>query len=472
MNYSQKTYYNISITIILIFILYKSPFQHISYHDEIINLWKGSTFHIFDYSLRPLSFLINSIAIRFLGNHPSSLIFLSLFSVLFSCLVMMKTVKLRNNSEMFFFTASMLGCTIIFTTGVAGMINTLLMGYVCLIMYLYQKISRHSFAIGCVTGLGLGLHPTYIFAMPTLFLLFFIRNRKDKNEIFRYILGIVTAISIFEVTYLLFKDSSYLGLFFHANKKISSIQKYEQPASYYFEIALRNLAAPIIVIIYGKIRNRRLDIAASYENFVKTMGFILVLIFITMVSWKFERVLLSFIPLGLIPLLELSMVELKQFNRFEKSISYLLFSCFVVLSAFNIHSHRKSLEKNKFKYTAPYNYVTSFDIKKVTQFILARPKLKENHSRERLNYYAKGFLYFPNATFIETRVSDETKIQWPTTGNFSDAIIITNELVNRFKDLEGFRLINFKLFYRNRDVHVFINPRIQNHSSWGRDSSE
>jgi len=307
------------------------------YHDEIINTYKAQQGIVLDYAKRPLFYLLNFLALNLLGSHPLSLTFLSFLSFLLTTFVIYKIALLQKDSLAFLVAPLMfVFLTWSLTTGISAMPHGHSGLFIALSLWAFFLAWENesllqtrflTFTAGFCSGLAAMVHPTaYPFAVALLSLcgIFFVYSffskavllpfsRKKARTFIYAAIAFVIVLICCDLAYRFLAKASYFSFWISVPEKLadqSTWGKYFEPFNCYFLIIFEHFKAVIYLILFYmtavvllyclRLPERQTELVKRAGNkylLVTCYTLLLSLLAISIVSWKFERVLVKFAPL-------------------------------------------------------------------------------------------------------------------------------------------------------------------------------
>jgi hypothetical protein len=304
------------------------------FHDEIINTYKANIGLIFDYALRPMFYALNYLAYHLFGHAPRSLSFSAALCFIFTTVLLFKTASSSTGTVAGVATASIFLATPLATSiGLAAMPH-LYAG--CLAVLTVQLIFLASTRSSSWSSAGLMLvagpaavamvatHPTMLgVLLPLVILLtaalilrrttlFSVDQNITPSSYFAFIFASGLAFAALETLTAAVYGKGYIEAYLAAEEKINleAFSRYFKPWYWYVAWLLNNqlllLGLVLLCVIYlasGLRREGTTRIAGSVNFAWPVLGFSWCLTFMFLAAlsaapWKFERVLVSWIPLA------------------------------------------------------------------------------------------------------------------------------------------------------------------------------
>lgn len=364
----------------------------IIFHDEIIATYKGQRGIIFDYASRPVFYSLCAIMTGLVGARPDSLQLLSFLSLLAACALSYLTAKccpyLKRFAPIAPLTLAFCGWN--FSLGLAGLAHMPAAVFVSAALYLIIFVSTHEernpltmFLIGLSCSFALLTHPTClaliaavgIFVSGQLLTRLCITKSLPKEQCLLIFLslcaGMALPILITEVCYLIYAQHSFFDSWIRGVQRIvlsnpSSQKTNISPFSFYFLSIFQKDSLIIQTSLLFGILGALLVLIKQKTYSVVIHGFrlflisvcicLLALIFLSLSSMKFDRVLVAFSPL----------IAFTLFSFFCGGISCLM----------HIQRHRLSI-----LFVAIFISALSYSaLRKIRDFQLAIPEIRPQFS--------------------------------------------------------------------------------------------
>lgn len=496
------------------------------FHDEIINTYKASTGLIFDYALRPVFYFLNYLFYHFLGNSPISL---TLAAVMYYALTasLLYSIGQRNFGLLGGFLSSFLFMfmPLVIHTGIRGMPNLPAGLMSVLIMYFLSRIfntssetlsSRYMLTIGCLNVIMFATHPTMMGVSAAILLWagvglafngrYFSIIYPDVLKRKHYALLLVSFFVTFvllNLLFIFFQGHSYISLFLSGISKTNNplYSGYFQPWYWYFTALIKNgnminvvFLLIMVYFIFTLLVGRK-----KANKYSPSIGFVVIvlltsLIFIITISlnkWKFDRVLVSFIPFYALSVgLVLSYV-ITWFIKNKNAIIYSLFGVLLIVSSglwgvVSLYNYsmdlKKSVDISKERYYALYdqmcnlstpvigivgdNNVQNFAMRYIT--IAGKIPVKLADSLQELNNNSDSDI------LIETLLADNVEYFLIPAGSKSLKDNVSHDYYNAFNSLVSlgatklyswrglYEIWHFEIIPQSSDFYkylMFVNPR-------------
>lgn len=302
------------------------------FHDEIINTYKAQTADIFNYALRPTFYFINYLSYHYFGNRVESLTFAAALAFILTVLIAYK-ILLDWNAQI----AGLISVVMLlfspYVTNLAirgmahiyvGLFSVILLYLVSVALKAQNRKARTLLLLsaGCIANMMLGSHPTALgffvaivaWGVGGATLKHKTRDRIYPTEFERrdYWILLSSTILFFAVLNILFHTfygKTYFEQFISLNLKITSQEfgHYFQPwywyLNYFFSKSWPFLGALSIAVCAWLITKSRRKYGNSENDgtFLKFCTLIWLLILtetaaLSLATWKFDRVLVGFIP--------------------------------------------------------------------------------------------------------------------------------------------------------------------------------
>lgn len=302
--------------------------RYLFFHDEIINTYKAHIGLIFDYALRPVFYSFNVIGYKMFGHSPNSLILLSFF-----CYLIITTIIFAISDRVYGKFAGLLSAlvfifsVIIFHIGIRAMPH-MLAGLFSVLSLSFLFIKNQSVTIkknyfyflsGIFSVISLATHPTmlaYLFALNSLFFFqsireFIVSKKIIKNCYVWGLFGSFISFVILSVVWFFTYQNHYISGFFSFTNRIWDVQydRYFQPWFFYINSLYANEKISLLLLIalmlfscyYAYLFFRRNKFRAILDDIKPVLLVLYVTIcsffLISLATWKFDRVLVSFMPL-------------------------------------------------------------------------------------------------------------------------------------------------------------------------------
>ena len=345
------------------------------FHDEIINTYKAHTGLIFDYALRPAFYFINYISYHFFGQSPISLTVASVFSFAITTFLLYRISYEHYGIIAGLVCASVFATSpLVFNIGIRGMAHIHAGMLAIVVVYFIslafneissRRVTMYLAASGFFMVIMLAVHPTMLaffvpllgWALLGLFPKIQALNLFYPDHILRrhYLsMVLVCVISLFALTimYAVYYQQNYLSAFAAAISKSnkSEFAHYFKP---WYEYIVRvgifalniNIALFVLTIYSGGVffmSRTRGEIQLLNYKFA-LLALVLCICILTILSlsrWKFDRVLVSFMPiyaLG-IGLLFGALYRWLRGQQFAQFSSLFVFSLTLLMMAFGAAS--------------------------------------------------------------------------------------------------------------------------------------
>ncbi|PKO70589.1 MAG: hypothetical protein CVU22_00315 [Betaproteobacteria bacterium HGW-Betaproteobacteria-16] len=302
------------------------------FHDEIINTYKAQTADIFNYALRPTFYFINYLSYHHFGNRVESLTFAAALAFILTVLLVYK-ILLDWNAQVagLISVVMLLFSPYVTNLAIRGMAHIYVGLFSVIFLYLVsvalkaQKRKARTLLLlsaGCSANMMLGSHPTALgffvaivaWGVGGATLKHKTRDRIYPTEFERrdYWILLSSTILFFSALNILFHTfygKTYFEQFINLNLKITSqeFDHYFQPwywyLNYFFSKSWPFLGALSIAVcawLIAKSRRKYSD-SENDDTFVKFCALVWLLILtetaaLSLATWKFDRVLVGFIP--------------------------------------------------------------------------------------------------------------------------------------------------------------------------------
>lgn len=458
--------------ILFLLLTYKFPFTYITFHDEVINTWKGSHFHIFDYSVRPLAFWLNALVMQFAGDSSHALPLFSCFIIFISYFLMCNALDIKTLRQKFLFCILYLSSSLIFTVGQTGMINTIVFGYIAVLIFsirIYEKKKNHDFLIGIICALGVSIHPTCLYLLPGV-CIYFILKVQNIKKISIIIAGMFLPFAVMEVLYGALTNLSFFEIYFNSLNRLSKFDfRYEQPFDFYWKILWKDYGSFIFLTFVGQILSKEKHHNLKYLLPWLIMTIITLLI-ASSISWKFPRVFFSFIPLILVCFYEINTNLLRSSNR--RSLLVITAMAFIGLntSLNQIIDFRKQIKKRYHNHSARYDYLKSFNLKKG---IIIREVESSSGTSFKLQKipgteYIKGALYLNDVKFKNYRLTKSNLLESENFFKDLTVPILFKKEYEYHSFVKQIREAGFHEVFKDKNVLIYLPKNKLNATLWQR----
>lgn len=343
------------------------------FHDEIINTFRANEAIIFDYALRPAFYGINFVLYNFFGHSPFSLLIGSMLVYVITT-VMLFIIGTRSCNVICGFACAILYMTspLVLDLGIRGMPHIYAgLGATSVLFFFVLYSGKEKGAIknvwavlaGASLSIALMLHPTMLgfvaicFGLLCLLSLFsFLYQRHAQTQLavlansHLMALSFVITFLIANVLYWYFYGKTYVVAFLDILRKTQEDEfaRYHQPFDWYFIrifdeffwvlIALSFLIIfKIAVVLWNRLRGSKrnwslANVVSKTPFYAAVFSSICVMSIgaISLNDWKFDRVLVSFVPLAALSL-GLLVGYVSEYGRFVSRVLMLTISLGSVL---------------------------------------------------------------------------------------------------------------------------------------------
>lgn len=356
------------------------------YHDEIINTYKANTGLVFDYALRPVFYFMNYLFYHFLGSSPRSLTLGAVFIYTITA-TLLYLIGQRHFGLLGGFLCSciFLFMPLVIHTGIRGMPHLPAGLSAVIILFFLSKIYKtssekkagwHTFAIGIFGVISLATHPTMIgisFAIllwavvgwvfkVRWFRIFYPAVLKNKHYAL-LLAAFLGAFALLNLLYVYFDGHTYVSLLTAGIGRTNNpaYSGYFQPWYWYLfalikQFQIINISVLLFVVYYLIARlaqKSKSNLNSSENSFLFTVLFIS-LIFLASISlskWKFERVLVTFVPLYALSAGFIISYIVAWFLKNKNTVIYSILAVFIILiSCFwgivNFYDYAVDVKKN------------------------------------------------------------------------------------------------------------------------------
>ncbi len=388
--------YSLTVTF---FVFFKFPQQFHRFNDEFNNVWKADNGLIFDYSLRPFSFLINYIFISITTPDPLILSLLSSLILIVGLLQLFKVVSADHFLGFLLLTFLTVTSVTVFQLGTAGMVHSTVFLLSILVVSFYLKLNSSLFkgvVLSLLTIICLLSHPSSLFFLIPFYGLRFLSNYNNNSLYFEVFLLFSYFIFV-NLLYFLASERTYVSFLLDVPAKIESLEhKYNPGYFYYFEHLLKEFKYVFLGMgLLIPFSNLKCIFAAIEKEkkvvLLATVGAVFIASF---AGWKFLRVLYQFYGLIILFLHILISEQIKCVVKSKRSRYFLAVGLcsFGVLITFKnsihqIKSYREAVSKRYLVKTAQIDYLESFGMDSV--IVLTRD-ISYN-----VGAYDRGLLLFP-----------------------------------------------------------------------------
>jgi len=467
--------------VLFFFVFYKSPFNFITTNDEVINTWKGSNFFIFDYSLRPLAFLFNSMCFLLFGNDHTTLPLVSCIIILATFFILNKVVNTKCHTEKYILLALVLSSDIWFMEGQLGMINTVLLLYTLSMTWIISRVLKnietplnHLTILGFLVSIGIAIHPTYYYILPGIFILLSLRF-KSASEFLFFGVGASIPVILLETLYNIFYGSSYISLLLGVPSKISRYDhQYAKEFTFYWKLLWQSyspiIAAVIYTIIFLFIKRINIIKYINRHWFLLSLASILMA---SIVSWKFPRVLVPVLPFVI-----LSFFEIFRFfiDRMGRKHAIIILTPLLLLNIFfsfrKMTEHRAVLGRSYPNRTARADYLKSYNLKKIWVVEASIPdRSKSKLVKHSNNPYFRQSLYFPSAEIFRYKILWNPTQKLDNLFKKSEAILIKDDILQMIS-YRSFKELGFINVYNAEGFSLLVTKKKILDRRWQRGTLE
>jgi hypothetical protein len=248
------------------------------------------------------------------------------------------------------------------------------------------------------------------------------------------------------------------------NKLDKFAHKYNPGRAYYFRLFWSEfqwvLPIPLLFYIAKKFFNKGAVISLEAKKKILLITSATTILFASLVSWKFDRILFQFYPLFIISLF----FVIQATKPHTKKISIIVASLALFLSveklSHKVVAHRVSLKGRYHVHSAQKEFVYSIGVRKV--LVVADEHTYKNP------HYVKGFLHFPKLQLIwnEKIKTFSTKNEfYDYFKNFRFHIFIRNDVDPAQQAIS--ELSHFAPIYKNDIYTLYYNKlRLKGKKHW------
>lgn len=305
------------------------------FHDEIINTFKANHEVVFDYAARPLYYALNIVAYEFFGYSPRSLVFASCVCFIITALFVYLIGVLLLSPFVGFLLASLYVLfPVIYQSGLRGMPHVAAGTLVVACIWAYLKaldpethhVRRYAIFAGIFSVASIAMHITniafYVSFMTATFasLLFLwrlkIRSPQNASSVVVPLLTIVSSgmsFIVYAISYKIFYGTNFVSLFLWGMSRVSDSgfqPHYQEPWYFYFHNVTFSEPYFVALLVVSMLVLSSLFFFSSKQTaesrkavwmvFAICYTTLLTTVILSSVKWKFDRVLVGFLPLYII----------------------------------------------------------------------------------------------------------------------------------------------------------------------------